>query len=176
VNRLVLRVALIGLLADSAGFAASATSAASTAESVRYLAAGKPAVVLDEKALAAMPRVTVQAGAHGDAPSAWEGVALVEVLRAEGAPLGKALRGDALANYVRVTATDGYQVVFSLGELDADMGAAKVVLVDRHEGKPLDAKDGPLRLVVPGDQRPARWIRNVTTIELLGASTRAPRP
>lgn len=172
-NRLVLRVVLLGLFAGSA---ASAASAVSAAESVRYVVAGKPAVTLDEKALAAMPRITVQAGAHGDAPSAWEGVALVEVLRAEGAPLGKALRGDALASYVRVTATDGYQVVFSLGELDADMGAAKVVLVDRHEGKPLDAKDGPLRLVVPGDQRPARWIRNVTTIELLSASTRVAKP
>jgi len=40
-------------------------------------------VTLDEKALAAMPRVTVQAASHGDAPSAWEGVALVEVLRAD---------------------------------------------------------------------------------------------
>jgi len=120
--------------------------------------------------------MTVRAGAHGDAPSAWEGVALVEVLRAEGAPLGKALRGDALANYVRVTATDGYQVVFGLGELDADMGAAKVVLVDRHEGKPLEDKDGPVRLVVPGDQRPARWVRSVATVELLSASTRPPKP
>src|SRR6202000_1536868 len=150
--------------------------AVSAAESVRYLAVGKPAVVIDEKMLAAMPRITVQAGAHGDAPSAWEGVALVELLRAEGAPLGKALRGDALASYVRVTATDGYQVVFSLGELDADMGAARGVLVDRHEGKALEDKDGPLRLVVPGDQRPARWVRNVASIELISASTRPAKP
>jgi DMSO/TMAO reductase YedYZ molybdopterin-dependent catalytic subunit len=170
-NRVAYRLALICLI----GLTAQA-SAALAAETVRYLAPGKSPVALDEKTLAAMPRMTVQAGAHGDAPSAWEGVALVEVLRAEGAPLGKALRGDALANYVRVTATDGYQVVFGLGELDAEMGAAKVVLVDRHEGKPLDDKDGPVRLVVPGDKRPARWVRNVATIELLSASTRAPKP
>jgi DMSO/TMAO reductase YedYZ molybdopterin-dependent catalytic subunit len=167
--RFIRRLVLVGL------FGATALSA-TAAESVRYLAPGKTPVVLDEKSLAGMARTTVQAGAHGDAPSAWEGVALVEVLRAEGAPLGKALRGDALANYVRVTASDGYQVVFGLGELDTDLGAAKVVLVDRHEGKPLDEKDGPLRLVVPGDQRPARWVRNVSTIELLSASTRAPKP
>jgi hypothetical protein len=171
VNRPARRFVLIALIV-----LAAQASAVSAAESVRYLAPGKSAVTLDQKALAAMPRMTVQAGAHGDAPSAWEGVALVEVLRAEGAPLGKALRGDALASYVRVTAADGYQVVFGLGELDADMGAAKVVLVDRHEGKPLDDKDGPVRLVVPGDQRPARWVRSVVTIELLSASTRAPRP
>lgn len=168
-KRLALRLALFGLIGVVG-------SPAFAAESVRYLAPGKSLVTLDEKALAAMPRVTVQAGAHGDAPSAWEGVALVEVLRAQGAPLGKALRGDALASYVRVTATDGYQVVFGLGELDTEMGAAKVLLVDKHEGKPLDDKDGPLRLVVPGDQRPARWVRNVASIELVGASTRAPKP
>jgi DMSO/TMAO reductase YedYZ molybdopterin-dependent catalytic subunit len=167
--RFIRRLVLVGL------FGATALSA-NAAESVRYLAPGKTPVVLDEKSLAGMARTTVQAGAHGDTPSAWEGVALVEVLRAEGAPLGKALRGDALANYVRVTASDGYQVVFGLGELDTDLGAAKVVLVDRHEGKPLDEKDGPLRLVVPGDQRPARWVRNVSTIELLRASTRGPKP
>jgi hypothetical protein len=117
-KRLALRLALFGLI----GMTVSPVFAA---ESVRYLAPGKSPVTLDEKVLAAMPRMTVQAGAHGDAPSAWEGVALVEVLRAQGAPLGKALRGDALANYVRVTATDGYQVVFSLGELDTDMGARR---------------------------------------------------
>lgn len=170
-KRLTYRLAVASLI----GLAAH-TSAVIAAESVRYLAPGKSPVTLDEKSLAAMPRVTVQAGSHGDAPSAWEGVALVDVLRAEGAPLGKALRGDALANYVRVTATDGYQVVFGLGELDADMGAARVVLVDRHEGKPLDEKDGPLRLVVPGDQRAARWVRSVSTIELISASTRPPKP
>jgi DMSO/TMAO reductase YedYZ molybdopterin-dependent catalytic subunit len=170
-NRVAYRVALICLI----GLTAQASTVVA-AEAVRYLAPGKSSVALDEKTLAAMPRMTVQAGAHGDAPSAWEGVALVEVLRAEGAPLGKALRGDALANYVRVTATDGYQVVFGLGELDAEMGAANVVLVDRHEGKPLDDKDGPVRLVVPGDRRPARWVRNVATIELLSASTRVPKP
>lgn len=170
-NRLASRIALVCVM----GMATHATTVMA-AERVRYTAPGKTPVMLDEKALAALPRVTVQAGAHGDAPSAWEGVALVEVLRTEGAPLGKALRGDALANYVRVTATDGYQVVFSLGELDTEMGAAKVVLVDRHDGKTLDDKDGPVRLVVPGDQRPARWVRGVASIELLSASTRPPKP
>jgi hypothetical protein len=69
VNRFACRVALVGLI----GLAAH-TTAAMAAETVRYLAPGKSPVTLDEKALAAMPRTTVQAGAHGDAPSAWEGV------------------------------------------------------------------------------------------------------
>ncbi len=164
-RRFARRATVIVLIACVAGTAIAA-------DAVRYIAPGKAPVVLDAKALSALPRTTVQAGAHGAATSAWEGVPLVELLRAEGAPLGKALRGNALAAYVRVTATDGYQVVFGLGELDPELGATKVVLVDRHEGKSLDDKDGPFRLVVPADQRPARWVRNVSSIELIDASTR----
>jgi hypothetical protein len=145
------------------------------ADAVHYTAPGKAAVDLDTSAL---PRIEVKAGAHGDAPSAWQGVALLDVLRAQGAPVGKALRGKALTDFVRVTASDGYQVIFSLAELDPDFGGRKVVLVDRHEGKPLEAKDGPYRLVVPDDARPARWVHGVTAIELVEASTaeRKPKP
>ena len=33
-----------------------------------------------------------------------------------------------------------------------------------RDGKPLDAKQGPLRLIVPDESRPARWIRQVVRI------------
>jgi hypothetical protein len=146
---------------------------ACAADAVHYTSPGKAAVDLVTSAL---PRVEVKAGAHGDAPSAWQGVNLIDVLRAQGAPVGTALRGKALTDFVRVTAADGYQVVFSLAELDPDFGGRKVVLVDKHEGKPLDAKDGPYRLVVPDDARPARWIHSVTAIELVEASTTERQP
>lgn len=146
-------------------------SHAADAPSIRLVGIGKPAITLDATALAAMPRTTVQAGAHGAAPTAWEGVSMLELLRKADAPLDQALRGRALASFVRVTASDGYQVVFSLGELDAAFGATKVILADRHEGKPLDAKDGPFRLIVPGDSRPARWEHGVISIEVVDGGT-----
>ena len=43
--------------------------------------------------------------------------AAVVLVRA-GAPVGKNLRGNALATYVVAKAHDGYQVVYSLAELD----------------------------------------------------------
>jgi hypothetical protein len=155
-----------------AGEAAVATHSASF--TLQYISPGKTSMPIDASVLGKLPRTTVQAGAHGAAPTAWEGVKLIDVLRAEGAPTDAALRGNALADVVRVTATDGYQIAFSLGELDAGLGAASVVLVDKHEGKPLEAKDGPYRLVVAADGRPARWIHNVQSIELLELSTRKP--
>jgi DMSO/TMAO reductase YedYZ molybdopterin-dependent catalytic subunit len=152
-------------------------SHAADAPSIRLVGIGKPEVTLDAAALAAMPRTTVQAGAHGAVPTAWEGVSMLELLRRADAPLDQALRGRPLASFVRVTASDGYQVVFSLAELDSAFGATKVILADRHEGKPLDAKDGPFRLIVPGDSRPARWEHGVISIEVVdgGTTTRTSR-
>ena len=41
-----------------------------------------------------------------------------------------------------------------------------ILLSDRRHGKPLDSREGPLRLVVPGGKRHARCIRGVTTLEV----------
>lgn len=127
----------------------------------------RPPTTLDAATLAGWPRTKASAGAHDDAPSVWEGVALIEVLRKSGAPVDQQLRGAALASVVRVTASDGYQVVFTLAELDAAFGNAAVILVDTRDGKPLGAADGPFRLVVPADKRAGRWLRNVVRIEVI---------
>lgn len=137
------------------------------ASSIALTVYDKPAATLDAATLAGWPRAKASAGAHDDAPSVWEGVALIDVLRKSGAPVDQQLRGGALASVVRVTAGDGYQVVFSLAELDAAFGNAAVVLVDTRDGKPLSAADGPFRLVVPADKRAGRWLRNVVRIEVL---------
>ncbi len=133
------------------------------AAAIRATVPGSPATTLDHAALA---RTQVTASVHDEAPAIWEGVALADVLRTAGAPLGERLRGRVLSAYVRVTAVDGYRVVFSLAELDAAFGNNVVLLADRRDGKPL-AGDGPYRLVVPGDKRAGRWLRNVAAIELV---------
>lgn len=126
-------------------------------------------LVLDAKTLAAMPRATVKASAHG-VEGEWSGVPLVEVLRAAGAPLGEALRGKNLALYVRVSAADGYRVVYALAELDPKFRDDGVLLVDMHNGAALGADDGPFRLVAPAEKRPGRWVRQVTRIDVLDSA------
>jgi len=37
----------------------------------------------------------------------------------------------------------------------------------KRDGKPLDGKEGPFRIVAPGDQRPARWIRQVANMKVV---------
>ena len=124
-------------------------------------------LTIDE--LAKLPHVHVHASAHG-VDADWDGVPLIEILRAAGAPGGDTLRGPALALYVRISAADGYRVVFALAELDPSTGNAQAILADRRDGKPLGADDGPLRVIVPGDKRPARWVRQVIAIDLLKAA------
>jgi hypothetical protein len=58
-------------------------------------------------------------------------------------------------------------VVFSLGELDESIGNLQVLIADSEDGKPLPQGSGPLRLVVPADKRPARWVRMVKAIRVV---------
>ncbi len=92
------------------------------------------------------------------------GPKLTDLLAKLGLPHGEALRGKALTRTVEIDSKDGYEVVFSLGELDPTLGNTPVIIATQCDDKPLDAKDGPYRLVVPNDQRPARSARQVDSI------------
>jgi len=92
---------------------------------------------------------------------------MVESLRKAGAPLDKALRGDALSKCLLISAADGYRVVFTLAEFDPAFGNSGALLADRRDGKPLDATEGPYRLAVPREQRAGRWINQLTRVDLL---------
>lgn len=128
----------------------------------------KTVLRLDAGALHKLPRHSFDATDHGRR-STWEGVALAELLKAAGAPLGEALRGRNLALYVRVSAADGYVAVYSLAELDPAMHDNDVMLADTRDGRALDDKEGPFRIIARDDKRPARWVRQVTAIDLLAA-------
>ena len=158
----------LGALLYCAAYAADAPSP--TAHAIAVSTTGHPVLALDAKALAAMPHEQVTAAAHDEPVSRWAGVKLQDVLARAGVPLDQPLRGKALATFVRVTAADHYQVVFGLSDLDPTLGNTQVLLVDTRDGKPLD-KDGPFRLLVPGDKRPARWVRDVIAIDVVDGAT-----
>jgi hypothetical protein len=64
-----------------------------------------------------------------------------------------------------VEGSDGYRIVFSVGEIDPDFGNAPIQLATERDGKPIAATEG-YRLVVPGDKRGARYVRDVVKIEI----------
>jgi len=120
--------------------------------------------------LKAMARKTVTVhNMHSNADETYEGVEVAELLRKYGAPLGKELHGSALAYYVIARGLDGYEAVLSLGEVDPSFHPGEVIVADTMNGKPLDAKNGPFKLVVTEDKRPARSVRNLVGLRLKAA-------
>ena len=120
-------------------------------------------ISLTAQDLAGLPQQTIQANEHGKA-AVFEGVFLSDVLAKEQVPAGEKLRGKALAGYLLVEAADGYKVVFSLAELDPAFSDKRVYLATKRDGKPLSETEGPFRIVVPDEKRPARWVRQVTAL------------
>jgi len=114
--------------------------------------------------LARLPRRSVKAKDHGGAEPTFEGVALFDVLEMAGVKFGEGLRGKNLALYLVVEASDGYRAVFALPELDPAFADRVVLLADRRDGAKLSSTEGPLRIVVPGEKRQARWVRQVVSL------------
>jgi DMSO/TMAO reductase YedYZ molybdopterin-dependent catalytic subunit len=96
----------------------------------------------------------------------YEGVQVSHLLKLVGVKLGDDLRRPVLARYALVEAADGYREVFSLTELDEEVTERVVLLADRRDGQALDAKEGPLRFVIPDEKRHVRWVRQVTAINV----------
>ena len=116
-----------------------------------------------------LPRDTATMVFHEEPPVRYEGVALAAVLKSVGVRTDS-LRGPALATRLVIEATDGYRVVLALSDLDPSLGGKRVLLADRVDGKPLPADEAPWRLIIPGDQRPARSARQVVTIRVIPES------
>jgi hypothetical protein len=126
-------------------------------------------VPLDVKTLAELPRQSVVLQDHGKSAS-YEGVLMHDVLVRGGVDFGKGLRGKQLSTYVTVIGADGYTVVYALADFDPSITNSAIILADKRDGKPLDPNEGPLRIVVPQDKRPARSVRLVKEIDVVELS------
>lgn len=80
---------------------------------------------------------------------------------------------------ILVSAADGYAVCFSLAELLPEIGNRPAWVALDQDGSPLRPSDQPLKLIVPDDAKPARWIHavdHITVIDLAAHPTTAPAP
>src|SRR5262245_6315868 len=80
--------------------------------------------------LEAMPRTRVEVKDEGGRPVTYEGVLVGEILKRAGAALGPEMRGTSVVSYVVASAADGYQVVFSLAELDPVFTGSEIIVAD----------------------------------------------
>jgi hypothetical protein len=124
-------------------------------------------VLLNRADLEALPQVKVTASEHSSGPVNFEGVTLKSVLEKAGVVFGESMKGKRLSNCLLVEAADGYRAVIALPELDPAFTDKQTLLVFLRDGKPLGEKEGPYRIVIPGEKRMARWVRQVTTLKIV---------
>jgi len=135
------------------------------AQTLKVTVQGRDTVELTPADLKALPRAKATFTAHGK-PITYEGALLNAVLRRAGVVSGDRLMGRYLNQVVIAKAADGFTATYSLGETDPIYRANPVIIADSKDGQPLDAKEGPYRLVVDGDLRPGRSPRMLASIEV----------
>jgi len=125
-------------------------------------------VTLTAADLRALPhRVLDLKDPHDGKPLKFDAIPLKAVLEKGGVTLGDSLRAKRVSQCLLVQAADGYSAVIALPEIEPEFTSGEVFLADGQDGKPLDAKAGPLRIVIPGDKRMARWVRQVTALKIV---------
>lgn len=116
--------------------------------------------------LAKFTQHTIQVNEHGQTIS-YTGVLIRDVLAQAGAPSGDKLRGKALSSYVLATARDGYAVVYALPEFDSAFTNAQPLIASKAGGQSLPENQGPFRIVMPQDKKPARSLRMLRRIDVV---------
>jgi len=88
------------------------------------------------------------------------------VLKAGGLQLdsGTARIRETVAITVLIEAADGYRAAFALAELDPELTDRIILLADTKDGQPLPPGEGSFRVIVAGEKRPARWVRQVRVV------------
>jgi hypothetical protein len=114
--------------------------------------------------LAALPHKTITVyNEHAKVNQTYSGVELIDLLKPLGVP--EKPHGKEFHLYLVAEGSDGYKVVYSLGEVTPDVHDATVMVADTLDGKAL-TDSGPLQLVATGEKRPARWVRNLVSIRV----------
>jgi hypothetical protein len=138
------------------------------------LAFSQQLIILDETGktslaradIEALPHVKISTSVSGTAAT-FESVTVKAVLARAGVGFGETMRGKRLASCFLVEASDGYRAVIALPELDPAFTDKQVLLAFLKDGKPLDEKEGPYRIVIPDEKRMARWVRQVNTLKIV---------
>ena len=117
--------------------------------------------------LAALPHKQVAVfNAHSKANETYSGVPLADLLSKAGVPLGESVRGKLFMIGIVAEGMDNYSVLYSLAEVDPSIHTGDVIVADMLDGQKL-GKDGAFKMVSSEEKRPARWVRNLTSISVV---------
>ena len=133
---------------------------------VQLLAPNARTATLDPAGPAHMPSATTHVSfltEHGAEAADYTGATLWSVLQQLGLVTSTNPR-DREKQAIVVTGHDGYAVVLAMAEIDPAFESKQILLADEVNGHPMPA--GEIRLVVPGDRRGGRSVRDVARIDI----------
>jgi DMSO/TMAO reductase YedYZ molybdopterin-dependent catalytic subunit len=113
---------------------------------------------------------TETTGAHGSTEvvrARYRGVRVWDLLEAAGPVLDESVREDILSKVIIARSSDGYASVIAGGEIEPRFMNGTVIVATHRDGEPLPPDEGPLRLVVPYDRAPGRFVTQLAGIELV---------
>jgi hypothetical protein len=126
---------------------------------------GGRSVTVTEADLARLPQQTITTLDHGT-PVIFQGVRLSDVLAKVDLPLGDKFHSTAASYYVIAEGRDGYRALFAWAEVDSGFMDKEIYVATKRDNKPLPGNAGPFQLVVPGERRGGRWLRQLTAVSV----------
>jgi hypothetical protein len=138
----------------------------STSTGLLVQRAGAASRLISPGRIAELPRLTQRVGfitGRGEQQNDWTGPLLWDVLVDSGA-VDPAKPADQVHLTVRVTGADGYVAVIALAEIAPQFAGRQVQIADHVNGAPLSGE--ALRLIVPGERRGGRSVRDVVRIDI----------
>jgi DMSO/TMAO reductase YedYZ molybdopterin-dependent catalytic subunit len=170
---LVFAAAALAACSTPSAPTAPAPLSAAPADSIELTGAVPRPTHFDRAALEAMGTVT-GTWKHKERQHSFRGVPLDIVLAHGGfspgdmdAVVPKRDKAVGWKMAVLATAADGFQTVFSCGELLPSMGPTRAFVVWELDGAPLPDKQGPFRLVVTTDRLASRSLSSVRSLRVL---------
>jgi molybdate transport system substrate-binding protein len=127
---------------------------------------GATARSVSPERIAELPHLTQRVGfmtGHGEQQNEWSGPLLWDVLVDSGA-VDPAKPADQVHRAVRITGADGYTAVIALAEIAPQFAGRPIQIADGMNGALL--RQHALRLIVPGDRRGGRSVRDVVRIDI----------
>jgi len=144
------------------------TIAARSADPVLTITYAGKTLSLTADDIATLPHQDFEAfDAHQKKSHKYTGFPAHDLLVKAGTPTGEKLRGAALRLVVVAHTKDNYVVSYALAEFESAFNPRTIYFVDKEDGQPMGDGAGPLRFIIPGDARPARWTRMITALEVV---------
>lgn len=136
------------------------------AQSVTISGEGITTSTIAKDVFANMKQVVVMAKGHDEKVHRYSGVTLADILTKAGVSLGEDAKRKTVSSYIVITAADNYKAIYALSEIDPLFASRSIILVDKEDKKILPASNGPFQVIVPGEKKYGRWIRQVTAIQV----------